>query len=81
LWLSAARVDCEVLAALIDGKFADGGPEALARRYRNHRSRASRREYGSVCDQIDFFARMADRAKRKELATGLQNLLKAMRQP
>jgi len=69
-----------VLAALIDGKFVEGGPEALARLYRNHRSRASRREFGSVCDQIDFFARMADRGKRKELATGLQILLKAMRE-
>ena len=65
---------------LIDGKFVEGGPEALARLYRNHRSRASRREFGSVCDQIDFFARMADRGKRKELATGLQILLKAMRE-
>ena len=80
LWVDTARIDGAVLAALIDGKFVEGGPEALARLYRNHRSRASRREFGSVCDQIDFFARMADRGKRKELATGLQILLKAMRE-
>ena len=79
-WLGTAKVDCLVLEALIDGKFAKVKPEAIARRYRNHRSRSSRREYGSVCDQIDFLARMADRANRKEIATGLQRLLEQMRE-
>ena len=80
LWVDTAKVDCALLKALVDGGFTDGQPEELACRYRNHRSRSSRREFGSVCDQIDFLARMADRARKKEIATGLQFLLKQMRE-
>jgi hypothetical protein len=74
-WAEASRVDCDLLAALVEDRLDSGAAESLAGRYREARKLASRREFASVLDQIEFLAAMATLAKKADLAQRLRMLL------
>ncbi|HYR03020.1 MAG TPA: CHAT domain-containing protein, partial [Syntrophobacteria bacterium] len=74
-WAEASRIDCDLLAALVEDRLDSGAAESLAGRYREARNLASRREFASVLDQIEFLAAMATLAKKADLAQRLRKLL------
>ena len=74
-WAEASRIDCDLLAALVEDRLDSGTVESLAGRYREARKLASRREFASVLDQIEFLAAMATIAKKADLAQTLSKLL------
>jgi hypothetical protein len=74
-WAEASRIDCDLLAALVEERLDRSAAESLASRYREARKLASRREFASVLDQIEFLAAMATLAKKADLAQRLRMLL------
>jgi pimeloyl-ACP methyl ester carboxylesterase/tetratricopeptide (TPR) repeat protein len=73
-WAEASRIDCDLLAVLVENRVDGGVAESLVGRYREARKLASRREFASVLDQIEFLAAMAAIAKKIDLAHGLRKL-------
>lgn len=65
---AAMRVDCDLLDALVRGALANQA-DKLAAKYTEARKLASRREFASVLDQIDFLTVMG--AGQPELVGGL----------
>jgi tetratricopeptide (TPR) repeat protein len=74
-WAEASRIDCDLLAALGEDRLDSDAAESLASRYREARKLASRREFASVLDQIEFLAAMATMAKKTDLGQRLRKLL------
>jgi hypothetical protein len=77
-WVDVARIDCDVLRALVEDAFEPKSAEDIGTRYRELRVRSSRRDFGSVCDQIAFLRRMAEKSGRPKLAKGLTTLFDTM---
>lgn len=79
-WLDIARIDCELLRTLANDAFAESVAEDFGTQYRELRVRSSRRDFGSVCDQIAFLKRMAEKSGQAGVAKGLTRTLDTMRE-
>ncbi|MCI0620966.1 MAG: CHAT domain-containing protein [Acidobacteria bacterium] len=73
-WDEVMLPDCELALALLGGALTSQTIEALTGRYREVRRRASRGEFASVLDQIEFLETMATRMGKKEIAKSLDLL-------
>jgi hypothetical protein len=75
-WDTAMRVDCDLLDAVVRGTLADQAGE-LASRYIEARKLASRREFASVLDQIDFLTVMG--TGQAEIVGGMERISDRLR--
>jgi hypothetical protein len=75
-WKEAVRIDCDLLEALHAGN--ETAWPTLADGYRALRRLSSRREFGSVLDQVEFLLRMATLANRESEQARLQALRDAL---
>jgi hypothetical protein len=75
-WKEAVRIDCDLLDALQTAN--ETAWPTLADGYRALRRLSSRREFGSVLDQIEFLLRMATLANRESEQARLQALRDAL---
>jgi hypothetical protein len=75
-WKEAVKIDCDLFEALHAND--EGAWGTLADGYRALRRLSSRREFGSVLDQIEFLLRMATLAEREREQSRLQALRDAL---
>jgi hypothetical protein len=74
-WAEASRIDCDLLKALSAGSLDATSLDDLILRYQEIRQIASRREFGSVLDQIEFLVVMATASGKTETGRRLRDLL------
>jgi len=77
-WDEVMLPDCELALALLEGPLSKQTQEKLTESYQEARKRASRREFASVLDQIEFLATMAARLGKKDIAKTLDQLGKLL---
>ncbi len=70
--------DGQLALALLTGTLKGKTTVALVDGYREARRRASRREFATVLDQIEFLASMALKMGKKDIANSLDQLGKAL---
>ena len=70
--------DGQLALALLTGTLKGKTTAALVDGYRETRRRASRREFATVLDQIEFLANMALKMGKKDIANSLDQLGKAL---
>jgi hypothetical protein len=77
-WDEVMLYDGQLALALLTGSLNGKTMSALADRYQDARRRASRREFASVLDQIEFLADMAFKMGKKDFAKSLDQLGKIL---
>ena len=77
-WDEVMLYDGQLALALLTGTLKGKTMAALVDRYRDARRRASPREFASVLDQVEFLANMAVKMGKKDIASSLDQLGKAL---
>ena len=74
-WAEASRIDCDLLKSLAANSLDITSLDDFTLRYQEIRQFASRREFGSVLDQIEFLVVMATAAGKTNPGRTLRDLL------
>jgi len=77
-WDEVMSYDGQLALALLTGTLKDKTTAALVDRYREARRRASRREFATVLDQIEFLSNMALKMGKRDIASSLDQLGKGL---
>jgi hypothetical protein len=77
-WAEASRIDCDLLRTLAENSLDEKLLEDLISRYQEVRQFASRRDFGSVLDQIEFLVAMATAAGKADPARRLRDLFERL---